>query len=158
MECCKWTQPYHSSVHMHHDNLRDLNAKLLAKIQKDVDTEPALIPILLLKKIINNAVGNGADGARLDRVVHYQHSTLTPLVYTTCGTMGRECHAFYKHLCQKLAEKRGESYADVMCWIRCKVSFLCLRNTIMSVRGSRGQKTEIAVPDDFQAEVNAMAV
>ena len=30
---------------MRHDNLRDLNAKLLAKIQKDVDTEPALIPI-----------------------------------------------------------------------------------------------------------------
>ena len=28
---------------MRHDNLRDLNAKLLAKIQKDAETEPALI-------------------------------------------------------------------------------------------------------------------
>ena len=46
---------------MRHDNLRDLNAKLLAKIQKDVETEPALIPIEE-----DNAVGNGADGARLD--------------------------------------------------------------------------------------------
>ena len=74
--------------------------------------------------------------------------------------MGRECHAFYKHLCQKLAEKRGERYADVMCWIRCKVSFMCLRNTIMSVRGSRGGAggTKTDIPDDFEAEVNAMAV
>ena len=46
---------------MRHDNLRDLNAKLLAKIQKDVETEPALIPIEE-----DNAVGNGADEARLD--------------------------------------------------------------------------------------------
>ena len=30
-------------VHMRHDNLRDLNAKLLSKIQKDVEIEPAFI-------------------------------------------------------------------------------------------------------------------
>ena len=41
-----------------------------------------------------------------------------------------------------------------MCWIRTKVSILCLRNTIMALRGSRTLKSEADVesPDDFGAE------
>ena len=32
-------------VHIRHDGLMDLNAKLLTKVQTDVEIEPALIPI-----------------------------------------------------------------------------------------------------------------
>ena len=43
---------------------------------------------------------------------------------------------------------------DVMCWIRTKVSILCLRNIIMALRGSSTLKSEadVDIPDDFIAE------
>ena len=47
---------------MRHDNLRDLNAKLLKKVCKDVEIEPHLIPVE--QDIVGG--GNRQDGARLD--------------------------------------------------------------------------------------------
>ena len=59
--------------------------------------------------------------------------TFTPLVYT----VGKECDKFYKHLCQKIANKSNEKYDDIINWVRCKVSFLCLKSCIMCIRGTR---------------------
>ena len=186
-------------VLMRHDNLRDLNAKLLKKVCKDVEIEPHLIPVE--QDIVGG--GNRQDGARLDvrargfwrpaqntyldirttnpfsatnmkvpfnkisrpheqqkrreynpRVLNEQMATLTACVYTTSGTMGKECRSFYKHLAQRIAEKKQERVEDVICWIRTKVSILCLRNTIMALRGSRTRKSEadVEIPEDFSAE------
>ena len=188
-------------VHMRHDNLRDLNARLLKKICTDVEIEPHLMPVE------DVGGGNRQDGARLDvrargfwrpaqntyldirttnpfsatnmkvplnrisiaheqqkkreynhRVLNDQMGTLTPCVYTTSGTMGRECQFFYKKMAQKIAEKKQEREGDVICWIRTKVSFLCLRNSIMAIRGSRNLKRDVEIPDDFGGERNIIDV
>ena len=59
-----------------------------------------------------------------------------------------------RHLAQRIAEKKQERVEDVMCWIRTKVSILCLRNTIMALGGSRTLKSEadVEIPDAFSAE------
>ena len=61
---------------------------------------------------------------------------------------------FYKHLDHRIAEKEQERVKDVMCWIRINVSFLCLRNTIMALRGSRTLKSDavVQIPNGFSAE------
>ena len=146
-------------IHMRHDNLRDLNAKLLAKVQNDVEVEPKLLPIP------NNvaARGNVSEEARLDvrargfwrpaqnaffdvrvtnpfcatsmksslarvhdnherekklhynyRVMNIDQGTFTPLIYTVFGTVGKECDKYYKHLCQKIADKQNERYSNII--------------------------------------------
>ena len=50
--------------------------------------------------------------------------------------MGPECLQFHKSLAEKLATKSGEKYSDVMNYIRCKLSFMCVRSSLLFLRGS----------------------
>ena len=64
---------------------------------------------------------------------------------------------FYKHLCTKISNKNQESYTDVMNWVRCKISFMCLKAAIMCVRGTRVSKSNMKVDyisNDFKFDVN----
>ena len=72
-----------------------------------------------------------------ERVMHIEQGTFTPLVFTTTGSMGPECMQFHKSLAEKLAIKSGERYAYVMNFIRCKLSFMCIRSSLLCLRGSR---------------------
>ena len=71
------------------------------------------------------------------RVLQIENGTLTPLVFSVYGGMGRECKAFQNRLSSLLAEKRNEQYALVASWIRTKTSFALLRSCLMCIRGSR---------------------
>ena len=51
------------------------------------------------------------------RVMDIEHGTLTPLVFTVNGSMGPECAQYHRCLADKIAEKTGEPYADVMNFI-----------------------------------------
>lgn len=73
----------------------------------------------------------------LKRVLEVEHATFTPLVMGTNGGMGDECKQFVSHLADLLAEKQGEDYNTVICWIRTKLSFEILRSALLCVRGSR---------------------
>ena len=66
-----------------------------------------------------------------------EQGTFTPLVFTITGSMGPECLQFHKSLAEKLATKSGERYSDVMNYIRCKLSFMCVRSSLLCLRGSR---------------------
>ena len=66
-----------------------------------------------------------------------EQGTFTPLVFTITGSMGPECLQFYKSLAEKLASKSGERYSDVMNYIRCKLSFMCVKSSLLCLRGSR---------------------
>ena len=85
--------------------------------------------------------------------MNVDQGTFTPLVYTVFGTVGKECDKFYKHLCQKIADKQNERYCDIIHWIRCKISFICLRSCIMCLRGTRVLNKDVYLPDDFAIDI-----
>ena len=70
-------------------------------------------------------------------MIEVEHGTLTPLIFTTNGSMGPECLMFHKSLADKISEKTGERYSDVMNFIRCKLSYILLKAAILCLRGSR---------------------
>ena len=61
----------------------------------------------------------------------------TPLVFGTNGGMGEECSLFLKKLAEKLSYKTDESYANIVTWLRTKISFSILKSVNMCIRGSR---------------------
>ena len=85
-----------------------------------------------------------------DRVMQIEQGTFTPLVFTSTGSMGPECLQYHRSLAEKLSNKTGDKYSDVMCFIRCKLSFMCVRSSLLCLRGSRrSSKTPTESGNDF---------
>ena len=83
------------------------------------------------------------------RIQTVEQGTFTPLVFSVSGTMAPECQVFIKNLCTKVAEKTNDRYSDVMNWVRCKLSFLCLKSSLMCLRGTRTKIRDTYVCEDF---------
>ncbi len=86
------------------------------------------------------------------RVMNIEHGTFTPLIFTANGCMGPECSMFHKSIADKISEKTGEAYSDVISFIRCKLSFILMRSAILCARGSRRPKNSdnlATIGDDF---------
>ena len=83
------------------------------------------------------------------RIIQVEHGTLTPLIFTTSGAMGKECQKFHKTLAEKISVKNGDKYEDITRYIRLKFSFLVLKATLLCLRGSRTIKKNIDVGNDF---------
>ena len=75
------------------------------------------------------------------RVLQTEKASFTPLVYSTHGGMAPQSLAFHKKLASLVAEKRNESYNDVLSCMRTKLSFAMLRSILISIRGSRGKRS-----------------
>ena len=88
------------------------------------------------------------------RVMEVEHGSLTPLVFTTSGVMGYECEKFHKTLAEKISEKKGEKYQDVMRYLRVKLSYLSVRSTLLCLRGSRSTFRNIDSGEDFDFAFN----
>ena len=71
------------------------------------------------------------------RIMQVEHGTFTPLVFTTSGVMAPECLLYHKALAHKISEKKGERYDDIMRFMRMRLSFLCVKATLLCLRGSR---------------------
>jgi hypothetical protein len=71
-----------------------------------------------------------------ERVMEVEQGTFTPLVFTVSGCMGPECTLFHKSLAEKISTKSGEKYSDVISFIRCKLSFMCVKSALLCLRGS----------------------
>ena len=61
------------------------------------------------------------------RIINIEHGHFTPLIFSTTGGMGPECSIFIKRLAVKIAEKKNQSYPDVMRVIRTKLRYSILR-------------------------------
>ena len=72
-----------------------------------------------------------------ERVIEVEPGSFTPLVFGTNGGMGDECLIFLKQLTTKIAEKKGNTYADRITWLRTKLSFAILKSVLLCVRGTR---------------------
>ena len=83
------------------------------------------------------------------RVMTVEQGTFTPLVFSVFGTAAPECQVFLKHLLTKIADKRQEKYSDVVNWVRCKISFICIRSCLMCLRGTRVKAMDSSVSKDF---------
>ena len=76
----------------------------------------------------------------LDRVRNVERASFTPLVFNTTGGMSPECSRTNRRLAELLAQKRNETYSNVMSHIRTRLRFALLRATVVAVRGYRGKK------------------
>ena len=74
------------------------------------------------------------------RIMNKDHGTFTPLVFSVSGVLGKECSMFHKHMAEKIGKKFNESYEKVITVIRCKLSFIILRSTLLCVAGSRSNR------------------
>ena len=93
------------------------------------------------------------------RIMEVEHGTFTPLVFTTSGAMGHECTKFHKTLAEKMSNKSGEKYEDIMRYIRVKVSFLVLKATLLCLRGSRSLKRDAEVGgEDFSLTLRELGL
>ncbi len=72
-----------------------------------------------------------------ERINVVEHGSFTPLVFSSCGGIGREATVAIKKLAAQLATKRNESYCHLISWMRCSLSFSLARSAIRCVRGSR---------------------
>ena len=75
-----------------------------------------------------------------ERVIQIEQGTFTPLIFTTTGSMGPECILYHKALAERLSTKSGERYDYIMNFIRCKLSFMCIKSSLLCLRGSRSIK------------------
>ena len=72
-----------------------------------------------------------------ERILQIEHGSLTPLVMSTTGGMGRECKKFYARLAEMISYKRGTSYSVIASWVRSKITFSLIKSTGVCLRRSR---------------------
>ena len=87
-----------------------------------------------------------------DRVMNIEHGTfLLHLCSQLTEGLGQNARCFINIWLIKLLQKNGDRYERVLNWIRCKLSFLVLKASLLCLRGSRivkNNKLSEAV-DDF---------
>ena len=84
--------------------------------------------------------------------MNVEHDTFTPLVFLVNGGMAKEYLKFHKFVAEKIANKSACHYEKVLSIIKCKLSFLIFRASLMCVRGSRSFTTHSGnhAVDDFK--------
>ena len=53
----------------------------------------------------------------------------------------------------KIDSKTEDKNEEAMCWLRCKLSFLCIKHLGMCVRGSRTSDKNVYVSNDFANDI-----
>ena len=89
-----------------------------------------------------------------DRILQVEKGSFSPLIFTTTGGMGPECTKYHKRVAELISNKRGESYADVMNYIRTRLRFALLRSTLIAVRGERGRRRRMDVTSVSDLSLN----
>ena len=74
-----------------------------------------------------------------ERVLQVEKGSFTPIVGSTFGGMGDEANKHHKRIASLIAEKKNESYADVINYIRTRLRFSLLKSVLMAIRGVRGK-------------------
>ena len=79
-----------------------------------------------------------------DRILHVEHASFTPLVFTIAGGMSKCTKKFFSRLAEMLDEKRLQPKSIASSWIRCRVSFSLLRSAARCLRGTRYRKETLS--------------
>ena len=81
------------------------------------------------------------------RIVEVENSSFNPLVFATTGGAASTASNVMSRLAFKLSEKSEDTYAEVMCYIRTKVSFALLKSSVLCLRGCRSLKRQPEIID-----------
>ena len=77
-----------------------------------------------------------------ERIIQVEKGTFTPIIGSTFGGWGPEANRHHKRIATLMAEKKNESYADTINYIRTRLRFSMLKSVLMAVRGVRGRSKE----------------
>lgn len=91
-----------------------------------------------------------------ERILHVDHGSFTPLVFTTSGGMGPRAQIFYGRLAEVLAERRQQPRSSVVSWMRCRLSFSLLRSALVCLRGTRSSMPQATHVADLDFEVTVV--
>ena len=86
-----------------------------------------------------------------ERVLQTEKGSFVPVVLTTSGGMGPACKNMLKRLAQKISEKRGERYSDVINHLRTRIRFSLLRGVLVALTGERGAPSKIREEHDMHS-------
>ena len=75
-----------------------------------------------------------------ERVLEVEQSSFCPLVFSVMGSMGNEAEKFYRRTADLIAQRTNQRYAEVVRYIRQRLSFTLLRTCLVSLRGHKGTK------------------
>ena len=78
-----------------------------------------------------------------ERVLHVEHASFTPLVFTIVGGMGKADQECFSRVAEMLAESGGQPKSTVTAWMRCHLFFSLLRYAILCIRGIRNKPRQI---------------
>ena len=81
------------------------------------------------------------------RIVEVENSSFNPLVFATTGGAAPTASKVMSRLAFKLSEKSEDTYAEVMGYIRTKVSFALLKSSVLCLRGCRSLKRQPEIID-----------
>ena len=76
-----------------------------------------------------------------------RHTSFTPLVTSVDGVLAPEFTFFLKRIADGLSAKWDRPYNQIMCWVRCRVSFAILRATNVCIRGTRTKWRSLGLED-----------
>ena len=71
------------------------------------------------------------------RIIELEKATFNPLVFSCTGGAGPAASKVMKRIAGKLSDKKEDPYADIITYIRTKISFALLRSSVLCIRGSR---------------------
>ena len=74
------------------------------------------------------------------RICEVEGGSFTPMIMSSSGCMGPEMQIAIKHLARKLADKKKQTYSEVVGLLRCRFAFAMVRSAIICLRGSRSLK------------------
>ena len=72
-----------------------------------------------------------------EQVIEIEYGSVTPLVISAAGGIGRECKKFYSRFTELISSKRDSSYSIAVAWIRTKITFSLINSLEICLRGSR---------------------
>ncbi len=95
-----------------------------------------------------------------------KRSNITPLVFSTTGSIGKEGTTFYKRLADMLPRKQERPYSVVMGWIRCRLSFAIILFAITCIKGIQSTfgkpiyegNLALAAADSYRQTLNSMCI
>lgn len=77
-----------------------------------------------------------------ERIIEVEKGTFTPIVMSTTGGMGKEAEKYHQRIAQLIAEKKHETYAHVINYIRTRLRFNLLKSILVAIRGVRGKRSQ----------------
>ena len=75
-----------------------------------------------------------------EQLIQIEKGSFTPIVMSTTGGMGNEAAKHHKRIAMLISEKKNESYADVLNYVRTRLRFCLLKSVLMAIRGVRSKQ------------------